>query len=197
MISLSLASTAGARSMMQLAQSEAASREIAMLMPAARTVPNRRALSDPRSRYDAIIRELAERYGVEAALVKAVIHVESGFDSQAVSRRGARGLMQLMPAVARAHGVSDAHDPRQNIRGGVKQLRALLERFHHDPRLAVAAYNAGSRAVARFRGLPPFPETRRYVQRVLRVERQYRAESGLSQHASGFSYASPPATKAA
>jgi soluble lytic murein transglycosylase-like protein len=118
--------------------------------------------------FDGIIHETANRYGVEPELVKAVIRVESRFDPQAVSPRGARGLMQIMPFTARWYGVSDPHDPRQNIRAGVRYLRSLLDRFG-DPRLALAAYNAGPTVVARYDGLPPFRETRAYVERVMRV----------------------------
>ncbi|MGH7897897.1 MAG: lytic transglycosylase domain-containing protein [Candidatus Binatia bacterium] len=140
--------------------------------------PRKAMRLDARRRYDAIIHEYAERYRVDPALVKAVIHVESGFDPRAVSRRGARGLMQLMPVVLRSHGVSDAHDPRENIRAGVRELRSLLDRFRQNRRLAVAAYNAGSGSVRRFGGLPPYRETRRYVARVMKARRHYGAATG-------------------
>ncbi len=129
--------------------------------------------------FDGIITEFAAKYRVEPALVKAVICVESGFDPAAVSRRGARGLMQLMPPTAHSHGVSDVHDPRENIRGGVRHLRSLLDRFRGNQRLAVAAYNAGSGTVARYRGLPPFRETRRYVGRVLEFRQRYRMQTAM------------------
>ncbi len=135
-------------------------------LPSPAEVPAPRKSEDG---FDGIISEFATQYRVEPALVKAVIRVESGFDPAAVSRRGARGLMQLMPPTARSHGVSDVHDPRENIRGGVRHLRSLLDRFRGNQRLAVAAYNAGRSTVARYRGLPPFRETRRYVGRVLEV----------------------------
>jgi soluble lytic murein transglycosylase-like protein len=99
--------------------------------------------------------------------VKAVIRVESCFDVQAVSRVGARGLMQLMPATASELGVKNAFDAEQNIEGGVRYLRKMLERFDNDTEMAVAAYNAGPQAVARHRGVPPYEETQRYVKRVL------------------------------
>ena len=123
--------------------------------------------------YRGIIRECAETYGVDAALVKAMIHAESAFNPGAVSPRGARGLMQLMPPTARRHGVSNLHDPRQNIRGGVGHLRSLLDQFHNDVTLAIAAYNAGAGSVTRYGGLPPYRETRTYVARVLRLRREY------------------------
>jgi soluble lytic murein transglycosylase-like protein len=126
-----------------------------------------------REEYRGIIRECADRYGVDAALVKAMIHAESAFNPGAVSPRGARGLMQLMPPTARLHGVSNLHDPRQNIRGGVGHLRSLLDQFHNDVTLAIAAYNAGAGSITRYGGLPPYRETRTYVARVLRLRREY------------------------
>jgi soluble lytic murein transglycosylase-like protein len=124
-------------------------------------------------RYDDIIQEYARRYRVEPALVKAIINVESRFDARAVSRRGACGLMQLMPRTARAHGVRDPRNPRENVRAGVSHLRSLLDRFGNDVRLAVAAYNSGAAAVRSHRGLPPYRETRLYVARVLAHRAQY------------------------
>lgn len=113
------------------------------------------------------IAEAANRYAVPERLIWAVIRVESGFDHRAVSRRGARGLMQLMPETAAILGVRDSFDPRQNIHGGTRHLRALMERFRHNVPLAVAAYNAGERPVVVFGGVPPYPETQAYVTRVL------------------------------
>jgi len=131
--------------------------------------------AESRENYDELIRELARRYEVEPALVKAVIRAESDFDPRAVSAKGARGLMQLTPKTARRHGVSNPQDPRQNIRGGVRFLRALLDRFDNDTKLALAAYNAGGGTVERFGGLPPYQETRRYVATVLRYRQRYLA----------------------
>ena len=113
------------------------------------------------------IREAAERYGVEEALIKAVIRVESGFNSRAVSPKGARGLMQLMPGTASMLGVRDVFDPWQNIDGGVRHLRGLIDRFGNDLKLALAAYNAGEQAVVNHRGIPPYRETRDYVTRIV------------------------------
>ena len=113
------------------------------------------------------VREAAERHGVPEALVSAVIRVESGFNRHAVSRKGARGLMQLMPATASMLGVRDSFDARQNIDGGVRHLRGLIDRFGSDLKLALAAYNAGEQAVVNYRGIPPYPETRDYVTKVL------------------------------
>jgi soluble lytic murein transglycosylase-like protein len=123
--------------------------------------------SDHRT-YSREIAEASSRYAVPERLIWAVIRVESGFDHRAVSRKGARGLMQLMPETAAILGVRDSFDPRENIHGGTRHLRALMERFRYNPRLAVAAYNAGEKAVVEFGGVPPFPETQEYVIRVLR-----------------------------
>jgi soluble lytic murein transglycosylase-like protein len=126
--------------------------------------------------YHPIIREYAVKFRVERALVKAMIRVESAFDPKAVSPQGARGLMQLMPRTARRHGVANLDDPRQNIRGGVGHLRSLLDRFHNDVTLTIAAYHAGAANVSRYGGLPPFPQTRTYVAKVLRLRREYLRE---------------------
>jgi soluble lytic murein transglycosylase len=115
-----------------------------------------------------VIREAAGRYGVPDRLVTAVIRAESGFNPRAVSRKGARGLMQLMPGTASDLGVRNTFDPRENIDGGVRHLRFLMDRFPGNLPLAIAAYNAGEGAVTTYRGIPPFPETREYVTRVLR-----------------------------
>ncbi|HUG53603.1 MAG TPA: lytic transglycosylase domain-containing protein [Vicinamibacteria bacterium] len=111
--------------------------------------------------------EAARRHRLDPELVRAVIAVESGFRPQAVSPKGAQGLMQLMPATARALGVTDPFDPAQNVEGGTRHLKALVERYGGDLERALAAYNAGEGAVARHRGIPPFRETRDYVRKVL------------------------------
>jgi soluble lytic murein transglycosylase-like protein len=116
---------------------------------------------------EALALETARRHGVDPALVLAVVGVESAFRPDAVSRKGAQGLMQLMPGTAAALGVSDAFDPAQNLDGGVRHLRSLVGRYRGDLTKALAAYNAGEGAVARHRGVPPYRETRDYVRRVL------------------------------
>jgi soluble lytic murein transglycosylase-like protein len=121
-------------------------------------------------RYDSIIENAALSASVEPNLLRAVIVVESGFNSRAVSKRGAVGLMQLMPATASRFGVSNPYDPRQNIHGGAQYLKFLIDRFGQNVRLALAAYNAGEEAVERNGGqIPPFTETMAYVPRVLRI----------------------------
>lgn len=120
--------------------------------------------------YDPIIEHAARSMAIEPALLRAVIVVESGFNARAVSKRGARGLMQLMPATAERYGVSDAFDPAQNVAAGARYLRDLINRYENDLELALAAYNAGETAVERHgRSVPPYKETRQYVPRVLRI----------------------------
>jgi soluble lytic murein transglycosylase-like protein len=124
-------------------------------------------LSDlPLVPYGAIIDKVAKEQNVDAKLVRAVIQVESAYNERARSKKGAMGLMQLMPATARMYSVSDPYDPASNIEAGIKHLKSLLERLP-SVSLAIAAYNAGEAAVQRFRGVPPYPETREYVKRVL------------------------------
>lgn len=123
--------------------------------------------------YDRLIQRTAARYALDPALLKAVMHAESGFNPQALSPKGASGLMQLMPQTAQRFGVSDVFDPAQNVRGGARYLRILLRQFSGDARLALAAYNAGEHAVLRHQGIPPYPETRQYVRKVLSLRERY------------------------
>jgi soluble lytic murein transglycosylase-like protein len=121
------------------------------------------------------IEKAAGEAGIDAALVHAVITAESGYNPAAVSKAGAQGLMQLMPATAKRYAVQDAFDPEQNIRGGTRYLRDLLNQFDDNIELAVAAYNAGENAVIRHgRKIPPYRETRAYVPKVLRLYDKYR-----------------------
>ncbi|MFQ5906909.1 MAG: lytic transglycosylase domain-containing protein [bacterium] len=126
-------------------------------------------------RFERIVRSAADRYSVDSNLVWAVMKVESDFNPRAVSHRGARGLMQLMPVTARLHNVGDIYDPTENINAGARHLKSLLDRFQGDLRLALAAYNAGVGAVKRYEDVPPFSETRRFVRRVLKYYQIYRA----------------------
>jgi len=116
---------------------------------------------------DPLFQAAGQKFGLPPALLKAVAQVESGLNPRAVSSAGAQGLMQLMPATASSLGVRNALDPAENIYAGARYLRSLLDRFHGDIRLALAAYNAGPGAVAKYGGVPPFKETQNYLQRVL------------------------------
>ena len=128
-----------------------------------------RAGAQGRSRsIDALIEDYASRYRVRVSLVRALIEAESAFNPRALSSKGAMGLMQLMPATAEYLGVADAFDPSENLRGGVAYLRHLLDRYHGDERLALAAYNAGPSAVDRYgETTPPFPETLNHAARTI------------------------------
>jgi soluble lytic murein transglycosylase-like protein len=127
-------------------------------------------------KYDPLILKTAEKHSVDYALVKAVIRAESNFNPTAISRVGARGLMQLMPGTAYALRVNDSFHPEDNIEGGVRYLRYLLNLFQGDLHLALAAYNAGEKAVFRYRGIPPYQETRTYVRRVLHYFQEFSNE---------------------
>ena len=120
------------------------------------------------------IHAAAQEYGVDEAIVRAIIHAESAYRPNAVSRAGARGLMQLIPATASRFGVGDVFDPAQNIKGGVKYLAFLLKRYNSNLSLAAAGYNAGEGAVDKYGGVPPYAETQRYVQRVGQLADRYR-----------------------
>ncbi len=150
-----------------------------------RYVPILRSRRDPKPSpgvpqyvgYDGLILLTARQHGVSPALVKAVIAAESRFDTDAVSRKGAQGLMQLMPTTASKLGVADPFSADQNVRGGVRYLREMLDRYG-DMGRALAAYNAGPSAVDHYRGIPPYPETRAYVQRVMTYYRHYNGNFG-------------------
>jgi soluble lytic murein transglycosylase-like protein len=127
-------------------------------------------------KFDPLIWKMAEKHSLDYALVKAVIKAESNFNPTAISRVGARGLMQLMPGTAYALGVNDSFHPEDNIEGGVRYLRYLLNLFQGDLHLALAAYNAGEKAVFRYRGIPPYQETRTYIRRVLQYFQEFSNE---------------------
>lgn len=127
------------------------------------------AAVSPEHAYDEFIREASKAHRVDAVLIRSVIQTESAFDAMAVSRAGAVGLMQLMPELAAEMGVEDPFDPRQNIMGGTKYLRRLLDLHRGRVRLALASYNAGAGNVTQYGGVPPFPETQKYVKEVTRL----------------------------
>jgi soluble lytic murein transglycosylase-like protein len=117
-------------------------------------------------RFDALIESIAKDYGLESSLIHSIIRTESNYNPHAVSAKGAVGLMQLMPETAEKYGVRDLYDPRQNIIGGVKYLRDLIKSFGRKTDYVLAAYNAGHNAIKKYGGIPPFPETKRFIQKV-------------------------------
>lgn len=134
----------------------------------------RQASPSKKAGYDQLVDEVSRAYGLESALLHAVISVESSYNPKAVSKKGAIGLMQLMPQTAKRYGVIDALDPMQNLSGGAQYLRDLLRMFNNNVSLALAAYNAGEQAVVKYDNrIPPYRETQRYVPRVLDFYRRY------------------------
>lgn len=126
--------------------------------------------------YDRLIQRMAAAHDVEGPLIKAVMHAESHFNPYATSKKGAAGLMQLMPATAQEYGVDNIYDPAQNVEAGVLHLKYLLKRYRNSKKLAVAAYNAGQANVDRHNGVPPYRETRHYVKKVLKYQKIYKSE---------------------
>ncbi len=122
--------------------------------------------NDSSKQYDQIIQRLAQKYDVDPDLIHSIIRAESNYDSQAVSKKGAVGLMQLMPDTAKDYGVIDRYDPYENIEGGVKLLKDLIQTYDQKDDLVLAAYNAGPEAVKKYKGVPPYPETVQYIQKV-------------------------------
>jgi soluble lytic murein transglycosylase-like protein len=127
--------------------------------------------------FQPLILKAANRYQVDLALIKAIIMAESNYNPKAVSKRGAKGLMQLMPKTAEALGVGDSFDPEHNINAGVRHFKNLLDQFDGDVKLALAAYNAGSRKVRKYRGVPPFRATRRYIKKVFEYHQYYKSQT--------------------
>ena len=121
-----------------------------------------------------IILQAASRHEIDPALVKAIIMAESGYNPNAISQRGAKGLMQLMPSTAEALGVEDVFNPEQNISGGVRYFKKLVNRFDGDIKLALAAYNAGSNKVRHYQGIPPYKSTHHYIEKVFKYYKQYK-----------------------
>lgn len=144
------------------------------LKNAGHILANRAISTGGTGKFQSYIHAASGRFGVDPALVEAVIQVESGFNPHAISTKGATGLMQLMLATASEYRVKDRHNPRQNINAGVAHLRKLMDKFNGDISLAIAAYNAGASAVEKYGGIPPYPETRRYVSKVMGFHSQYR-----------------------
>jgi soluble lytic murein transglycosylase-like protein len=139
--------------------------------------PPREVPSSPgnRQQYGAVVEQTAGRFGIDPALLHAVISVESGYDTNALSRRGAGGLMQLMPETAKRYGVANVFDPVDNVRGGARYLAELLKMFENDLQLALAAYNAGEAAVLKYgKHVPPYRETVAYVAKVVDSYNKYR-----------------------
>ena len=129
--------------------------------------------SDNIKKYDRLIQQASGRFGVEPSFIKAIIKAESDFDHKAISRKGAQGLMQLMPKTADAMKVNNPLSPAENIIGGTRYIRLLLERFNDNKTLALAAYNAGPEMVESYQGVPPFQETTVFIKRVLNYYNQY------------------------
>ena len=127
--------------------------------------------------YDSAINKASKKFSIEPSLIKAVIKAESDFDQTVVSHKGAQGLMQLMPETATEMEVADPFNPEENILGGTRYLSLMLGRFKNDLKMALAAYNAGPERVEEYRGIPPFPETQNFVERVLKYYGQYRSAS--------------------
>jgi soluble lytic murein transglycosylase-like protein len=126
--------------------------------------------------YMPIILAAANQYKVDPAIIRAIIMAESSYNPKAISSRGARGLMQLMPRTAKSLGVKDSFNPEQNIHAGVKYFSQLLNKFNGDPSLALAAYNAGSRKVKKYKGVPPFKTTKRYIKKVFKYQKLFEQE---------------------
>ena len=129
--------------------------------------------------FNSIIQDAADRYSIEPALIKAIIMVESGYNPTAISKKGAVGLMQLMPATALSLGVEDLFNPAHNINGGVKYFKKLLSGFNGDVTLALAAYNAGTTNVRKYQGIPPYKATLRYIDKVFKYYQYYQGSSKI------------------
>lgn len=128
--------------------------------------------------YHMFIIQTANQYQIDPALIKAIILAESGYNTKAVSKKGAKGLMQLMPKTAQSLGVEDIFNPHQNIAGGVQYFKQMVNRFNGDVKLALAAYNAGSRNVRHYKGIPPFKATRYYIKKVFKYYQIYKNQMG-------------------
>ena len=143
------------------------------LQPVSYSPPSLYRARPKSTRYDSLISLTASRYGIDKALIKAIVQIESSYNPNAVSKKGAYGLMQLMPDTAKRYGVRNVRSPTENLQGGVRYLKDLLQMFNQDTRLALAAYNAGENSVKRYNGVPPYKETVDYVQKVMQLHRLY------------------------
>jgi soluble lytic murein transglycosylase-like protein len=128
-------------------------------------------------RFHPIILQEANRYKIDPCLVKAIIMAESGYNPKAISKRGAKGLMQLMPSTAEALGIEDIFNPEQNISGGIRYFKQLVTKFDGDVKLALAAYNAGSQKVRHYQGIPPFKSTQYYIEKVFKYYKLYKNQT--------------------
>ncbi len=128
---------------------------------------NLHASSGAGARYDKIIKTISAKYGIETSLIHSIIRTESDYNPYAISSKGAMGLMQLMPDTAIEYGVKNIFDPYENIEGGVLYLKDLMKLYYRKTKLVLAAYNAGQTAVSKYRGIPPYPETRRFIEKVM------------------------------
>jgi len=146
-----------------------------------RTVSNHVAIESTANanKFDDLINLVSNRHGMDPALIKAVVHTESYFNPNATSRVGASGLMQLMPRTAEIYGVFDLYSPMKNLDAGVRHLRYLLRRYKNRLSIALAAYNAGEKAVMYYNGIPPYRETRRYIKKVMQYRTHYKNEYSL------------------
>lgn len=158
------------------AQSPSGTSSFASMVSAAMAQPSASPAPVAPPQIDRLVGQNANAWGVDPALVKAIIANESGFDANATSKTGAQGLMQLEPGTAADLGVANAYDPAQNVWGGTRYIKGLLDRFNGDVRLAVAAYNAGPGAVEKYGGVPPYAETQSYVENVLGAYQKYRTQ---------------------
>ncbi len=148
-----------------------------VLLPAVAVTMNSFRALEPERAYDSLIAEAAHAFSLDQELIRAVMQAESSLNPSAVSPVGAQGLMQLMPALSASMGITDPFDPRQNIMGGARYLRELLDRHRGNVELALASYNAGPTAVAKYKAIPPFPETQRYVKKITGLLAEAKAET--------------------
>jgi soluble lytic murein transglycosylase-like protein len=137
-------------------------------------IENNKLAYDPEKRFDVIIKKASKVYGIEVPLIKSVIKAESNWGETEISQKGAKGLMQIMPENFKNLDIINAFDPEQNIMGGTRYLKQMLIRFNHSLPLALAAYNAGPGIVEKYNEIPPFPETREYIKKVIQYYNQYK-----------------------